>query len=68
MEAAASALGCSSATAACLCTKPDFGYGVRDCSAQSCPAGTDLTEIQNYLINTYCSGGMAVQVKKCEAE
>jgi hypothetical protein len=54
MQKLADSLGCPSATADCLCSKPDFGYGVRDCSAQSCPAGTDLDAIVAY-VGSYCA-------------
>jgi hypothetical protein len=31
-------LGCSANDYACLCTKPDFQYGLRDCSNEACGA------------------------------
>jgi len=61
MVAQASQLGCaSSSDVACLCAKPNFGYGVRDCSAQACPAGTDLSIINSFAI-AYCSGPAACE-------
>ena len=50
----ANAIGCVSPTPECLCSKPEFGFGVRDCSAQYCPAGTDLGAIVNY-VSSYCA-------------
>src|SRR5277367_813818 len=50
----ANAIGCALPTAECLCSKPEFGFGVRDCSAQYCPAGTDLSPIVNY-VSSYCA-------------
>jgi hypothetical protein len=34
----------------------NFGYGIRDCSVQACPAGTDVTNIIQYGAN-FCAGG-----------
>ena len=44
-------LGCASVanTIDCLCMNSDFGYGVRDCSAQFCPNGTDVTPIEKFV-------------------
>ncbi|WEW62020.1 hypothetical protein PRK78_007520 [Emydomyces testavorans] len=37
-------LGCGNNDMACLCSKIDFGYGVRDCTQQAC-GGVDLEKI-----------------------
>ena len=57
----ASALGCPNLSngqpdACCLCGNADFGYGVRDCSTESCPKGADLNAIISYGVN-YCASG-----------
>ncbi|KAI1506136.1 hypothetical protein F5X99DRAFT_404184 [Biscogniauxia marginata] len=36
MVGQSSELGCSSGDASCLCTNPDFAYGIRDCATESC--------------------------------
>jgi hypothetical protein len=36
MLAKAAELGCGDNDIACLCKNKDFGYGIRDCSVQSC--------------------------------
>jgi CFEM domain len=28
--------GCTAGDLACLCTKPDFEYGIRDCANEAC--------------------------------
>lgn len=52
----AQALGCTPGDSACLCSKANFAYGIRDCSAQACPPGTDQVQISSY-IGTYCAAG-----------
>src|SRR5271170_905632 len=52
----APSLGCASSTDyMCLCDSADFGYGVRDCSVEACPAGTDTNVIFQFLVGL-CSG------------
>jgi hypothetical protein len=54
MLALAPSLGCASNDANCLCSNPNFGYGIRDCSNQACGA-----EVASSVIaygGTYCSG------------
>lgn len=54
MMSLASSLGCSGSDAACLCSNPDFGYGIRDCSNQACGA-----EVASSVItygSSYCQG------------
>lgn len=56
----AASLGCPAINGApdtaCLCSNVAFGYGIRDCSAQACPAGTDLASIYSYGVG-YCAAG-----------
>lgn len=52
MIALAPSLGCS-ADAACLCTKPDFAYGIRDCSNEAC--GADVASTVIAYGSSYCS-------------
>ena len=40
----------------CLCKNTNFGYGIRDCSAQSCPSGTDLNAIYNFALQECAAG------------
>lgn len=47
-------LGCASGDAACLCTMVNFGFGVRDCSDQSCNNATNAANAVAYA-NSYCS-------------
>ena len=60
MLKAASALGCppknGQPDVCCLCGNARFGYGVRDCVIQACPAGTDTNAIIKYGLN-YCAAG-----------
>lgn len=54
MLSLAPSLGCQNNNITCLCTNMDFGNGVRDCSAQSCPSGTDTSSIVS-VGNSFCS-------------
>ena len=56
----ATTLGCTGGDLACLCTKPEFGYGVRDCSNESCPAGTDTSGGVSY-VSSQCAGGKCLK-------
>lgn len=42
----------------CLCSKPAFAYGVRDCSTESCPDGTDINQVSEYGLQ-YCQSAQA---------
>ena len=56
MFAKASLFGCASSTDySCLCDLADFGYGVRDCSEEACPAGADINVVFQFL-SGLCSG------------
>ncbi|KAL2043822.1 hypothetical protein N7G274_003342 [Stereocaulon virgatum] len=54
----ASNLGCVPNDIACLCDKWNFGNGVRDCSSNYCPAGTDLRMI-NSVADSFCNEALA---------
>ncbi|KAK1723806.1 hypothetical protein CaCOL14_000709 [Colletotrichum acutatum] len=41
MQGLASDLGCTAGDNACLCRNPNFAYGIRDCSFQSCTQSSD---------------------------
>lgn len=61
MIAKGPSLGCAAtdngqSNAACLCASENFAYGVRDCSSESCAAGTDLSGIYSYAAS-YCEDG-----------
>ncbi|KAK4231666.1 hypothetical protein QBC38DRAFT_465256 [Podospora fimiseda] len=47
-------LGCPYSDPTCLCSNPNFGYGVRDCAMQSC-APIDAQVVIVHGIN-YCAG------------
>lgn len=44
LQIAQSQFGCAPGNATCYCTNVDFGYGVRDCSVQSCQNATASDE------------------------
>src|SRR5271168_2794021 len=52
----APSLGCSPTDEVCLCQNVNFQNGVRDCVVQSCPAGTNTTEIITYGL-AVCDAG-----------
>lgn len=54
IQIASSQLGCAAGNVTCYCTEPDFGYGIRDCSDQSCPTPQDAQEVISFG-TTYCS-------------
>lgn len=51
------ALGCPASNGipdtTCLCSSLNFGYGVRDCTIEACPSGTDTNVVIQYALN-YC--------------
>lgn len=49
----APSLGCGTGNITCLCTNMDFGNGIRDCSSESCPSGTDTARIIS-VGNAFC--------------
>ncbi|KAK2029504.1 CFEM domain-containing protein [Colletotrichum zoysiae] len=44
MQGLASNLGCTAGDTACLCRNPNFTYGIRDCSFQSCQQSSDAQQ------------------------
>lgn len=60
MLAQANSLGCpnlpnNTPNGTCLCQNADFGYGIHDCVAESCPT-SDQTTVIDYGVN-YCKSG-----------
>ncbi|KAL0940845.1 uncharacterized protein CTRU02_203608 [Colletotrichum truncatum] len=55
MQGQATALGCTAGDNACLCRNPNFTYGIRDCSYQSCPGAAQAEQ------------GVAAGVEICRA-
>lgn len=53
--AKAQELGCDNNDLKCLCGKPDFAYGFRDCAIATCGSGDDAMKIANYAIQS-CQG------------
>lgn len=52
-------LGCATGDIACLCTKPDFIYGLRDCSAAVCNNG-QAAEVVSYGLAICRQVGVAI--------
>ena len=59
MLALAPSLGCAPNDATCLCSNPDFGYGVRDCALESCPSTADANQVIAYGL-AYCKSRIAL--------
>ena len=55
-----STLGCSSPDPSCLCSKVNFGYGIRDCSNGAC--GTDIASTVIAYETAYCSSALATAI------
>ncbi|KAF2762279.1 hypothetical protein EJ05DRAFT_497139 [Pseudovirgaria hyperparasitica] len=55
---AISQFGCASGDLNCYCSKIDFGYGVRDCSLESCGSDSVAQQVIAYGTN-YCSQVLA---------
>jgi hypothetical protein len=53
MQAQYSTLGCASADSYCLCSNPNFGYGLRDCANGACGSSVASTVIA--YGSAYCS-------------
>jgi len=41
-------LGCPGHDIECLCSNANFTMGIRDCAAQTCPAGIDFNQLEQY--------------------
>ena len=50
----APSLGCANNNITCLCSDANFGYGVQNCSTESCPQGTDTDAIVSAGVS-FCS-------------
>ncbi|KAL8964402.1 MAG: hypothetical protein Q9197_006937 [Variospora fuerteventurae] len=62
----ASSLGCSGPTdVACLCTNDDFGFGIRDCTAEACPPNADRSSVIDFG-NEYCRGMSSIHPSKAQ--
>ncbi|XXG97426.1 hypothetical protein Hte_003727 [Hypoxylon texense] len=60
MLSQASELGCADITAACLCTKQNFIYGVRDCATESCPDQSAAQQVIQYGSQYCASAGVDI--------
>jgi hypothetical protein len=49
MKAKAGELGCSSSDMNCLCAKANYGYGIRDCTTEACPADNAAAVLSSAL-------------------
>ncbi|KAK4465099.1 hypothetical protein QBC42DRAFT_283725 [Cladorrhinum samala] len=54
MLAQAPLLGCPASDPRCLCSNPNFGYGIRDCAIEAC-SPVDAQQVIAYGLN-YCAG------------
>lgn len=62
MLAQAPQLNCAANDVACLCKNVNFGYGVRDCSYQSCPNTDDAARVVSFGVQ-FCAGvGVVVTI------
>lgn len=57
MLAQYSSLGCAPLDSYCLCSNPNFGFGLRDCSNGAC--GTDVASTVIAIGSSYCSTASA---------
>jgi hypothetical protein len=53
ISVAQSEFGCSAGDVFCYCEKPEFGYGVRDCSNEACANEEEANQVIAYG-NEYC--------------
>jgi len=56
----ADSLGCKGSDVACLCMNPDFSYGLRDCTNESCSSQQDALDTQAWGFNLCANQGIAV--------
>jgi len=61
MQSFATNLGCTAGDTACLCRNPDFTYGIRDCSFQSCQQSGDAQQAVAAGIELCRQAGVAVE-------
>ncbi|RDA94889.1 hypothetical protein CP533_4301 [Ophiocordyceps camponoti-saundersi (nom. inval.)] len=58
-------LGCQNADdAACLCTKDNFSFGVRDCGAH---CGSNDDNVRRFLLGSFCAGVFSAQASPTAA-
>ncbi|GKT57214.1 CFEM domain-containing protein [Colletotrichum tofieldiae] len=62
MQGLASDLGCTAGDTACLCRNPNFTYGIRDCSFQSCQQSGDAQQAVAAGVELCRQAGVAVEV------
>ncbi|KYG44027.1 hypothetical protein M433DRAFT_70375 [Acidomyces richmondensis BFW] len=55
---AQSQMGCASGDVSCYCSKPDFGYGVRDCSDQACSNSQQAESVISFG-SSYCASALS---------
>jgi hypothetical protein len=60
MLAQAGNLGCPGAEASCLCGNANFGYGIRDCTLESCPEN-DRNAVLSYGL-AYCQASKSYPI------
>ncbi|KAI1868953.1 hypothetical protein JX265_006932 [Neoarthrinium moseri] len=53
-------LGCSATDYSCLCTRPRFLFGVRDCANQACPNAGDAQTVIDYGVAFCANAGVAI--------
>jgi hypothetical protein len=58
IQIASSQLGCAAGNVTCYCNEPDFGYGIRDCSDESCTNQAEAQTVIAYGL-TYCTSALA---------
>ncbi|KAK2002440.1 CFEM domain-containing protein [Colletotrichum falcatum] len=62
MQGLATNLGCTAGDTACLCRNPNFTYGIRDCSFQSCQQAGDAEQAVAAGVELCRQAGVAVEV------
>ncbi|KAK2008527.1 CFEM domain-containing protein [Colletotrichum eremochloae] len=62
MQNLATSLDCTTGDTACLCRNPNFTYGIRDCSFQSCQQSSDAQQAVAAGVELCRQAGVAVEV------
>lgn len=60
MMKAAEALDCEADNTSCLCSKPRFVYGIRDCANEYCSSSDDANAVQEFGKNICAGAGVAI--------
>lgn len=58
MDIALIGLGCDPEDLRCVCSKEEFGYGLKDCATESCPSAIAQQVVEDlaaYVVS-YCAG------------